>query len=66
MKKLLLGILIGFLFGLTWDVSWSSPYYEIRGVVSIEQKLLGVRFWYSWSGPGFNYPPNWDIHRVKR
>jgi len=62
--KLILVALCGFLFGLTWDVSCHLPYYEARGIVSVEQRLLGVKFVYTWSNFS-QYPPEWDIYKVK-
>jgi len=43
-------VLVGFLFGLTWNVQYRAPYYEGRGCFSVEQKLIGVRYIYTWSG----------------
>ena len=63
MKKLLFVGILCFLFGLTWDISYRNPYYEARGALRIEQKLLGVVYVYTWAAPGFceKYPSEWYI-----
>ena len=54
-----------FVFGLTWKVEWVEPYYEARGCISVEQRLLDVEFVYNYGAPGFRdkYPAFWNIHR---
>lgn len=63
----LLIIIAAFLFGLTWDVDYRKPYYEVRGYITIKQKLAGIEYVYTWAGPGFcdSYPPEWDLRRYK-
>ncbi len=66
MIETIIGI-VAFIIGLTFYVDYSSPYYEMRGAFVIEQRVLGVGFVYTWSGPGFrdNYPSDWNIYRTK-
>jgi len=64
MKEIIIG-LVAFIIGMTFYVSYNRPYYEMRGVLVVEWRPLGVGFSYTWSGPGFceNYPPEWNIYR---
>lgn len=64
-KWVVLIAIVAFLFGLTWQINWMGSYGEMRGRVSIRQRLLGIEFIYSWAAPGFNYPDDWDVRRYQ-
>lgn len=61
----LLCLILGFLIGLTFHVSYRAPYYEMRGAIVIEQRVLGLGFAYTWCAPGFHYPPEWGWYDTR-